>query len=196
MPTPRTMMKFLGIAALLIVAGAPGAQARTPEERATTVVKEVLAHAAAGLADWDLSAEEADRLLDYIDTQRIARFTLGRHWAVLSEEERKQFEIKFRQYAAVQLRAALAGIEFGQAEVKSASLHSSGDTILITKASARMSGGDILRWRVSGSDPQRIIDIELGGLWIAIEQRAQFQAILDRNCGNVRALMSELDPKS
>lgn len=196
MITARTMIKLLSIAILSMAIVAPGAQAGAPEDRAVTVVTSVLSHARSALADGDLSAEEANRLLDFIDTQRIARFTLGRHWRTLSEEERAQFEAKFRHYAADQLRAALAGIDLGEVDVKSSSLHSSGDTILITKVSARPSGRDTLRWRVSGSAPHLIIDIELEGLWIAIEQRAQFQAILDRNGGNVRVLMSEIAPKS
>lgn len=196
MITTRTSIKLLSIAVLSMAAVGPGAQASVPEDRAETVVTSVLSHARSALADGDLSAEETDRLLDFFDTQRIARFTLGRHWRTLSEEERAQFEAKFRRYAAAQLSAALAGIDLGEAEVKSVSLHSSGDTVLITNVSARPSGRDTLRWRVSGSAPHLIIDIEFEGLWIAIEQRAQFQAILDRNGGNVRVLMSELEPQS
>jgi phospholipid transport system substrate-binding protein len=196
MITARTMIKLLSIALLSMAVVAPGAQADAQEDRAESVVKSVLSYTRSTLADGDLSEEEAERLLDYIDTQRVARFTLGRHWRTLSEDERVQFETKFRRYAAEQLRAVLAGIDLGEAEVKNTSLHSSGDTILITKVSAQGMGGDTLRWRVSGSDPHLIIDIEFEGLWIAIEQRAQFQAILDQNGGNVRVLMSQLESKS
>lgn len=48
-------------------------------------------------------------------------------------------------------------------------------------------------WRVKSFDGDwQIIDVEFEGLWLVIEQRAQFQATLDANGGDVGALADSL----
>ncbi|ABI76030.1 toluene tolerance protein, Ttg2 family [Hyphomonas neptunium ATCC 15444] len=170
-----------------LIAQPAAAVGATPEAVVNTAVERTLS----ALEDNQISDQEADAILELIDVDRVAPFTMGRHWRTMDDATQASFVKAFRQFARVQLREHLAEFSDAEVEILRTVERKPGDAIVTTKVSAD-SEEHTVSWRVTENDGWKVTDIEAMGLWFAIEQRAQFQAMLDQNGGNVNELIKEI----
>lgn len=156
------------------------------------VVEMAVERTLSALEDQTISNAEADSILELIDVERVAPFTMGRHWRGMDEAEQADFIGAFRQFARIQLRKHLADFSQAEVEILRTVERKPGDAIVTTQVTGVESEAQTVNWRVTENNGWKVTDIEAMGLWFAIEQRAQFQAMLDKNGGNVRALITEI----
>jgi len=162
------------ILAALLAATSPGAFAGALSAE-QYVAETTRSFTATGETDLALS------VLERIDTARVARFTLGRHVRDFNDEELARFEAAFAGFLESQLRDNAQILSGAEVEIISSTERRAGDVIVTTRISLPGEGPRTVRWRALNRDGQwRIVDVEVAGLWLAVEQRAQFDTILDR----------------
>ena len=135
---------------------------------------------------------------EFSNLDAVAKFVIGKYANQFSEDDLERYIQTFRTYA-------LAVYEFyfneykGQAvEVTGSADRNAQDSIVDTQI-LRADGETLtVRWRVllRGGEYQ-VVDIALNAdgnlIWLAIEQRAQFLSILDKNRGSADALITKIE---
>ena len=132
------------------------------------------------------------------DVPAIARFVLGTYWRTASDEQRRTFltlfetyvvhvyTVRFNEYSGQQLKVTAARAE-------------GDDAALVQSVIAQPSGAPPLRvdWRVSRTDRgYRINDVVVEGVSMAITQRQEFASVIQRNGGQIDALLKLLREKT
>lgn len=193
LPALKARHALTGLAlSLALLAQPAAASGATPEAVVETAVDRTLS----ALQDSTISDQEADEILKVIDVERVGQFTMGRHWRSMDEATQADFMKAFRTFARVQLREHLADFSEAEVEILRTVERKPGDAIVTTKVSGVDDKEHMVSWRVNDNNGWKVTDIEAMGLWFAIEQRAQFQAMLDKNGGDVRALIQEIGAAS
>jgi len=126
-------------------------------------------------------ARGKDAFRDSIDLPAVARFTLGKHAKRISDDEHQRFAAAFRNF--IDTTFDKHNKDFTNADVKVIGSvdRSATDSIVETRVTPPGKDEMIVRWRVMERDGEwRVVDVEVLGLWLAIEQRAQIAAILDK----------------
>lgn len=189
LPALKTRHALTSLAlSLALLAQPAAASGATPESVVETAVDRTLS----ALQDSHISDQEADEILKVIDVERVAQFTMGRHWRGMDEATQADFMTAFRSFARVQLREHLADFSEAEVEILRTVERKPGDAIVTTKVSGVDNKEHMVSWRVNDNNGWKVTDIEAMGLWFAIEQRAQFQAMLDNNGGDVSQLIEEI----
>lgn len=136
----------------------------------------------------------------FTDMERVSRFVLGKYANRFSDAEMDRYFDAYSRYALATYEAQLDQYRGNAVEVTGSTDRSENDSIVETVI--RRPGGDIVvKWRVLKFDgAYQVVDVALNidgnELWLAIEQRAQFLSILDRNGGNADALVSRINSMS
>ncbi|WP_084419432.1 MlaC/ttg2D family ABC transporter substrate-binding protein [Henriciella litoralis] len=166
----------------------PAANADTMDSAAATTVTETVDRTIAALEDSNITDAEAERIIEMVDVDKVAQFSLGNHWADLSDAQKSDYLDAFHTYAKQQLREHLSG--FSQASVEVTDVVSRGpkDTIVETQVTTD-DDRQTVSWRLIDGG---IVDIQVQDVWFAIEQRAQFDALLDQNGGDIDALIADI----
>ena len=193
LPALKTRHALTGIAlSLALLAQPAAASGASPEAVVETAIDRTLS----ALQDSTISDQEVDEILKVIDVERVGQFTMGRHWRSMDEATQADFMKAFRTFARVQLREHLADFSEAEVEILRTVERKPGDAIVTTKVSGVDDKEHMVSWRVNDNNGWKVTDIEAMGLWFAIEQRAQFQAMLDKNGGDVSALIQEIGAAS
>lgn len=182
------------ITSVLAMSAAMPAQARTTAgSQPELVIGSVSEDAASFLSDDTLSISEADALLERVNVEAVSRFALGRYVRTASEADLTAYNEAFRSYLTSQMQTHLDKFAGGQFEIINTVEREPGDVVVETRVTTTDGDNLPVSWRVKSFDGTwQIIDIEFEGLWLIIEQRAQFQATLDANGGDVGALAAGL----
>jgi len=129
----------------------------------------------------------------------ISRFVLGRHWRSATDEQRRQFQRAFEDYAVKTYASRFSQYSGEKFVVKEAQpIGEQGDQIVGTVVE-RPSGGPPLRidWRVRKlGDSWRIVDIHVEGVSMAITQRQEYTAVLQQSNGNLDALVDRIKART
>ena len=189
----------LAASVLLAGAAAPAlADART-EAYVQTNASEVLQT----LNNPKLSAAERTAAFStYMDKftnlDAVSNFVIGKYSRRFSEAELKKYRKSFREYALAVYESELDAYR-GEALIVKSSVDRSETDSIVNTVIKRQDGKDMdVRWRVQGKEGSyQVVDVALnleGNLiWLAIEQRAQFIALLDKNNGSADALIRKVD---
>ena len=138
----------------------------------------LIAGAAADIADPEKGEEAFTRS---IDIAAVARFALGKHVRTVSADEQARFTAALQDFLADTFRDNADKFRDARIDVLGSTDRSPTDSIVETRVSQQGGEPMIVRWRVIARDGEwRVVDVEVLGLWLAIEQRAQIAAILDR----------------
>lgn len=204
---PITRSAFLaGFVALGLVAGAPEALAQTRNTDAERYVQENATSALRTLGDRSLSATQRrqtfERLMSqFADMPRIANYVLGRYSAQLRADPalRTEWTRTFQDYSIAVYEDRLEAFN--------------GSSIRVTGSTERVAGRDVIvntqlqprgnqrattvQWRLLRSgNAWKVVDVSLildgNQIWLAQQQQRDFLAQLDRNNGDIRALIGEL----
>ncbi|KCZ91087.1 MlaC/ttg2D family ABC transporter substrate-binding protein [Hyphomonas jannaschiana] len=138
----------------------------------------LIAGAAADISD-PVKGEEA--FTRSIDVAAVARFALGKHARRVSAEEQARFTDALSVFLADTFRENADTFREADIVVLGSKDRSETDSIVETRITPKGEDPMKVRWRVIERNGEwRVVDVEVLGLWLAIEQRAQISAILDR----------------
>ena len=151
----------------------------------------------------DLSAtERTEKFSDYMDQfadfDAISNFVIGKYSRRFSQADLTRYRTAFRNYAMAVYENELDAYRGEAVTVKNSVDRTQTDSIVNTVIE-RQDGRDMdVRCRVQGKQGNyQVVDVALnldGNLiWLAIEQRAQFIALLDQNNGSADMLISRIN---
>lgn len=180
------MLKTLLIS-ISLAASAPLAVAAQDE----TVSAEALVSSAATDIAHSERARVAEVVLSHIDTRAIAQFTLGRHGRTLPAADKARFAIAFEDFLRRQIEANADQFSGVDVNVINTAARNARDAIVTTEV---RNDRDSLRvrWRViERGGKWSVVDLEVAGIWLAIEQRAQVAAILSRPGADIEDVIAQ-----
>ena len=136
--------------------------------------------------DKSLSEREAalyKLLKDRFDLKLIGRFSLGRYWRRLGEQQRRDYLQLFGEYVLRNYASKLGGYTGEQLVIVSERPLKNKKDVYVNTRIDRPSGPPIkLSWRVRTANSRtRIIDIVVEGISLVVTYRDQFSAVVRRN---------------
>jgi len=138
------------------------------------------------------SGQEAFR--QSIDVPMVARFTLGKYANRISDEEQQRFTDAFDSFLANTYVKHSDAFTSARVDVVGSVDRSETDSIVETRVTPKDGEPMTVRWRVMHrGGAWRVVDVEVLGLWLAIEQRAQIAAILDKPRATIDDAIKALD---
>ena len=195
----KHMIRSALAASVLLASAMPAfADARTEayvQKNASEVLK--------SLNNPDLSAAQRTAAFSsYMDKftnlDAVSNFVIGKYSRRFTEAELTKYRKSFRAYALAVYEYQLDAYR-GEAVVVKNSVDRSETDSIVNTVIKRQDGKDMdVRWRVQGKEGNyQVVDVALnldGNLiWLAIEQRAQFIALLDNNNGSADKLIRKID---
>lgn len=157
----------------------------------------------ATLNSTNLSAKERTQKFsqymdEFADFDAISNFVIGKYSRRFSETELTRYRTAFRNYAMAVYENELDAYRGEAVTVRNSVDRSPTDSIVNTVIKRRDGKDMDVRWRVQGKDGNyQVVDVALnldGNLiWLAIEQRAQFIALLDQNNGSADVLINRIN---
>lgn len=144
------------------------------------------------LADADRRAQFRDLILSYTDAQKIAYFTLGNHRRGADAAVLADFVEAFKDYAVAVYESRLLNYSNQTLNVTGSVERNATD--FVVEATLDDGGTSYnVGFRVLGSPGSfQIVDIMVEGIWLAVDQRSQFDSYLAGNGGNIAALATYL----
>jgi phospholipid transport system substrate-binding protein len=195
---PRRAVLAMSLAIPLI--GASSAFAATPAE---AFISDNIQKGLSILNDPQLSVGQRGEqfqqlLISLTNMKRIAIFTLGQYARTATQADQDEFAAAFQSYSVAVYRSYL-GLYAGQTlKVTGSSERAPGDFIVSTMmVDPNNRGGQQqalqvnFRVRTDSGKPE-LTDFSVAGIWLALSQRDQFNAVLAQNHGDVKALTAHL----
>ncbi len=182
------------------LAAVPTARAASDAE---TFVQQNIDHGLSILNDSSLNASQRrDQFRQFIlkltDMKRIATFTLGQYRRSASDTDLDAFVVAFTDYANAIYEEHLVKYK--------------GQTLKITGSISRSPTDTIVNCQVIDPDAKQpinagfrvlnesghfvVVDVEVEGIWLAINQRDQFTSFLQQNHGDLPALSAFLQQQA
>lgn len=129
-----------------------------------------------------------------IDVPAVARFTLGKHANRISDADQARFTEAFDSFLAETYEEHQKDFADAKVEVIGSVDRTPTDSIVETRVSPKDGDAMTVRWRVvERGGAWRVVDVEVLGLWLAIEQRAQIVALLDKPRTTIDDVIAELN---
>jgi phospholipid transport system substrate-binding protein len=128
------------------------------------------------------------------DLPEIGRFVLGRYWRVATPEEQQDFLGLFQEYIVRAYSARLG--EYAGEPFKVLGARPEGDETVVSSQIIEQSGQPInVDWYlVQTSEGYKITDVYVGGISMAVTERDEFAAVIQRQ-GGVAGLLTQLRQK-
>ena len=195
----RAQIMRLAMGFSFVLSGSLGAMAATPAE---DFVQQNIAHGLSILNDKAAAHDQMEAnfrsfLESLTDFHRVALFTLGDAATRLPASDVDDFVTAFHDYAVAEYQSQLAGYSGGSLVVSGSTERAPGDFIVRT-ATADTEGhvagnATDIDFRVSNRDGKFVIlDVGLGGVWLAIAERDQFTTFLGQNHDDLVALTAHI----
>jgi len=129
------------------------------------------------------------------DVPSIGQFVLGRYWRAATPQEQQEFLQLFQEYV-VQAYSARLG-EYGGAPFRVTGSRPAGDEVVVTSEIARPGAPPIqIDWfLINRGGALKITDVYVGGVSMKVTQRDEFSAVIQRNGGQIGALLVQLRQK-
>ena len=156
---------------------------------------------ASKLLSEDISKEEKIKKLkqiakDTVDIKGIGFYTLGTARKNLSEDEKKEYSLKFESYFLKSFASRLAEYTNPEIDVYSKETLNKNYTIVNSTLKATKERPEIkIDWRIYTKNPDQplIRDLIIEGLSLARTQKEEFASVLSGNDGDIRALFKILE---
>jgi phospholipid transport system substrate-binding protein len=195
--------KFIALAAAAACLVRPeGARAQNAVPAATAFIDRLAQRAIEGLTAKDIDAgDRAKRFRELFtetfDVPVIGRFALGAPWRTASESDRAEYLKAFEDYIVATYATRFA--DYGGENIRTTgSRKGDDDEVFVSSDFVRAQGAPVrVVWRlrpVQGS--WRIIDVIIEDVSMAITQRDDFTATIQRNGGKISALIEALKSKT
>jgi phospholipid transport system substrate-binding protein len=130
-----------------------------------------------------------------VDISGIGFYTLGTYRNEISEDEKKEYEILFRQYFLKSFSSRLAEYSNPKIEVMSKEKLNENYTMVSSKLVTTEQRPEVrIDWRIYTKKPENplIRDLIIEGLSLARTQREEFSSIIQSNDGDINALFDTL----
>lgn len=131
------------------------------------------------------------------DIPKIARFVLGRYWSTASDDDRNAFNGLFEQWIVRTYSARFK--EYGGENIKVTGSRSESDTSFVVQSQLIHPDGSppaAVDWHVNkGADGFKVVDVEVEGVSMALTERDDFSAVIQRSGGSVASLNQALKDK-
>ena len=130
-----------------------------------------------------------------VDIKGIGMYTLGAYRKTLSEDQKEEYEVLFREYFLKTFSSRLAEYSNPEIQVNSREKLNKNYTMVssILVATDQRPEIDIL-WRIYTKDPDnlKIRDLVIEGLSLARTQKEEFSSIIKSNDNNIEGLFTNL----
>jgi len=136
-------------------------------------------------------------LTEDFDMPRISRFVLGRYWLSASDQEKKEFQRLFEEYV-VRAYATRFSEYSGQTVKVTGSRTEGQDDAVVSSQILQPQGGPPVKvdWVVKRSgDDYRITDVSVEGISMALTQKQEFAAVIERTGDGVAGLNKAIQDK-
>ncbi len=196
---------FAGMLGMGMLVAAPDAHAARNADAETYVQSNATA-ALRTLAETNVGSPQRraqfDQLMTrFADMPRIASFVLGRYGAQLRSDAalRTEWTRTFQEYSIAVYEDRLGRFNGATIRVTDSTERVAGRDVIVTSEMQPRGGGraQTVQWRLLRSgNAWKVVDVSLliegNQIWLAQQQQRDFLAQLDRNSGNIPALMTEL----
>ena len=143
--------------------------------------------------------EKIDKLkkiaTETVDINGIGLYTLGSYRKNISEDEKKEYTLLFRNYFLKSFASRLAEYSNPEIEVKSKKKLNENYTMVSSVLIATEQRPEVkIDWRIYTKNKENplIRDLIIEGLSLARTQKEEFSSIIENNDGDIRALFSSL----
>jgi len=202
-PARRSILGSFSIVLALLAAPAivmaPCRTALAEAEDAGKFVQGLGDKAIAQLAGKEIPEEEERSrfralLIQYFDLNAIGKFTVGRaYWTTATPEQQTEFLTLYETEVTNAYARRFEDYSGEQFSVTGQQKESDSDTIVNSEIT-RPSGAPVpVQWRVrSANGGMRIADVVIAGISMAVTDRQQFAAVIERGGGTIQALIDAL----
>jgi len=132
---------------------------------------------------------------DTVDIQGIGMYTLGSYRKNLSDPQKKEYEILFKEYFLKSFASRLAEYSNPEIEVESKKKINENYTIVSSLLMGTEQRPEVkIEWRVYTKNPEKplIRDLIIEGLSLARTQKEEFSSIIQSNDGDINSLFNAL----
>jgi phospholipid transport system substrate-binding protein len=181
---------------LAVMAAAPSATAaEDPRAFITTLGTRAIEVLGPAVPEQQRLARFRELFHNDFDIPAIGQFVLGRYWRTASPQEQQEFLTLFQEYI-VQAYSARLG-QYGGAPFRVTGSRQSGNEIVVTSEILRPGGAPIqVDWFLVDQGGRLLItDVYVGGVSMKVTQRDEFASVIQRNGGQVGALLAQLRQK-
>jgi phospholipid transport system substrate-binding protein len=149
----------------------------------------------------DISKEEKIEKLkliakDTVDIEGIGFYTLGTVRKDLSDDQKKEYAVKFEEYFLKSFSSRLAEYTNPEIDVFNKEVLNENYTIVNSTLKATSERPEIkIDWRIYTKNPKQpvIRDLIIEGLSLARTQKEEFASVLSSNNGDINALFKTLE---
>ena len=130
------------------------------------------------------------------DIPGIGQFVLGRYWRTATPQEQQEFLSLFQEYI-VQAYSTRLG-QYGGAPFRVTGSRQTGNETVVTSEILRPGGGAPVQvdwFLIEPGGHYLITDVYVGGVSMKVTQRDEFASVIQRNGGQVGALLTQLRQK-
>jgi phospholipid transport system substrate-binding protein len=205
------MIKSLAMATALLAAGSASAQAPAAAPSATAIAppealvrdlsNEVLATIKAdkALASGDINRVQRlidEKILPYVDFQKMTQLAVGRGWRQATPEQRVALTREFRSLLVRTYSGALSQVTDHQVQLRPFRAQPT-DTDVLVRTSVVASRGDPIQldYRLEKTDAGwKIYDVNILGVWLVENYKTQFASQI--NTGGVDSLIKTLTDRN
>jgi phospholipid transport system substrate-binding protein len=129
------------------------------------------------------------------DVPGIGQFVLGRYWRTATPQEQQEFLALFQEYIVRAYSTRLA--EYGGEPFRVTGSRPNGGETVVSSEIIRTNGSRIaVDWYlIDRGGAHKITDVYVGGVSMKVTQRDEFASVIQRNGGQVGALIAQLRQK-
>ncbi len=190
------------IALLTLALAVPPARAQNAVPGAAQFIDRLSQSAIEGLTSKEIDHDERKErfrklFTEAFDVTTIGRFALGAPWRTASENDRAEYLKAFEDYIVASYATRFA--DYGGEKIVTVGSRRGDDNEAFVQSQFMRAQGAPVRvtWRVRPSaDSWRIIDVIIEDVSMAITQRDDFSATVQRNGGRLSALIEALRAKT
>ncbi len=130
-----------------------------------------------------------------VDIKGIGFYTLGSHRKNLSDSQKEQYSVIFKEYFLKTFADRLAEYSNPEVRVEASNKLNENYTIVSSILVATEKRPEVkIDWRIYTKNPENLLirDLIIEGLSLARTQKEEFNSILESNNGDINALFSSL----
>ena len=130
-----------------------------------------------------------------VDISGIGSYTLGSYRKNINVEQKKEYQILFKQYFLKSFSSRLAEYSNPEIQVVSKEKLNENYTIVFSELVATDQRPEVkIDWRIYTKDPKNLLirDLIIEGLSLARTQKEEFASIIESNNGDINALFVTL----
>ncbi len=163
------------------------------EDFIATIAGSLLLVAKAEVDDDEKKAQYQALLETYADIPTIAEFSLGRYASSLTDDVRENYYSLVAGYISRIFVIHSSNLAGRDVEVLSSRVRDERETLVESRVWFESGRSLPVVWRViSTADGLKVFDVSVNDIWLAIQQRAEFVAVITENNGDLTALLEFL----